>query len=38
MSPEERPFHFVKRAGAGAQNDVVVALDWIDELICKVGQ
>ena len=38
MSPDERPFHFVKRAGAGAQNDVVVALHWFDELICKVGQ
>lgn len=39
VSPDDRTFYFVKSgAVAGAKNEVVVVLNWFDELIRKVGR
>ena len=39
VSPDDRTFYFVKSgADAGTQNEVVVVLNWFDELTRKVGR
>ena len=39
VSPDDRTFYFVKPgADAGTQNEVVVVLNWFDELTRKVGR
>ena len=39
VSPDDRTFYFVKSgAAAGAKNEVVVVLNWFDELMRKVGR
>ena len=39
VSPDDRTFYFVKSGAAvGAKSEVVVVLNWFDELIRKVGR
>ena len=39
VSPDDRTFYFVKSgAAAGAKNEVVVVVNWFEELIRKVGR
>ena len=39
VSPNDRTFYFVKSGrAAGAKNEVVVVVNWFEELVRKVGR